>query len=187
MATGRELKTGKLKSQSTITWKMAEDGGHPDITGPLFCSVGEQRYSSAVFVVVQLLSHVRLFATPWTVAHQVPLSVGFSRQEHWSGLPFPSPGDLLDPGIKLMSPALAGRFFTTEPPGKLIHQLQSLLNHGSLFKCKGNSDALNMPANLENSAVATGLEKVNFHSNTKERQCQRMLKLLPNCTHLTRQ
>ena len=48
------------------------------------------------------------------------------------------------------------------------------------------SAALNMPANLENSAVATGLEKVNFHSNPKERQCQRMLKLLHNCTHLTR-
>ena len=48
------------------------------------------------------------------------------------------------------------------------------------------SAALNMPANLENSAVATGLEKVSFHSNPKERQCQRMLKLLHNCTHLTR-
>ena len=47
------------------------------------------------------------------------------------------------------------------------------------------SAALNMPANLENSAVATGLEKVSFHSNPKERQCQRMLKLLHNCTHLT--
>ena len=43
------------------------------------------------------------FVTPWTVAHQVPLSIGFSRQEHWSGLPFPSPGDLPDPGIKLVS------------------------------------------------------------------------------------
>ena len=49
---------------------------------------------------------------------QDPLSMGFPRQEYWSGLPFPSPGDLPDPEIKLMSPALAGRFFTTEPPGK---------------------------------------------------------------------
>ena len=48
------------------------------------------------------------------------------------------------------------------------------------------SDALNMPANMEDLAVATGLEKISFHSNTKERQCQRMLKLLHNCTHLTR-
>ena len=61
-------------------------------------------------------SGVRLFATRWTVALQAPLFMGFSRQEYWSGLPFPSPGDLPDPGIEassLMSPALAGRFFTT--------------------------------------------------------------------------
>ena len=58
------------------------------------------------------------FATPWTAARQAPLSVGFSRQEYWSGLPFPSPGDLPNPGIKPMSPALAGGFFTIEPPGK---------------------------------------------------------------------
>ena len=65
---------------------------------------------------VCVLSHVRLFATPRTVAHQAPLSVGFSRQDYWSGLPVPSPGDLPYPGIEhasLMSPALAGWFFTT--------------------------------------------------------------------------
>ena len=50
-------------------------------------------------VKVKSLSHVRLFGTPWTVAFQAPLSMGFSRQEYWSGLPFPSPGDLPDPGI----------------------------------------------------------------------------------------
>ena len=68
-----------------------------------------------------MLSYVQLFATPWTVACQAPLSMGFYRQEYWSGLLFPSPGDLPDPGIKPefpLSPALAGRFFTTEPPGK---------------------------------------------------------------------
>ena len=61
-------------------------------------------------------SHVRFWVTLWTVACQAPLSMRFSRQEHWSGLLFPSPGDLPDPGTKpmsLMSPALAGRFFTT--------------------------------------------------------------------------
>ena len=58
------------------------------------------------------------FATPWIVARQTPLSMGFLRQEYWSGLLFPSPGDLPDPGTELMSPALAGRFFATEPPGK---------------------------------------------------------------------
>ena len=65
-----------------------------------------------------VLSRVLLFVTPWTVAHQVPLSTGFPRQEYWSRLVFTSPGDLPDPGIKPESPALAGRFFTTEPPGK---------------------------------------------------------------------
>ena len=61
-------------------------------------------------------SCVRLFVTMWTVARQAPLSMGFSRQEHWSGLPCPSPGNRPNPGIKptaLKSPALAGRFFTT--------------------------------------------------------------------------
>ena len=58
---------------------------------------------------------------PWTVAHKAPPSLGFSRQEYWSGLPFPTPGDLPDPGIEPMSPvspALAGGFVTTAPPGK---------------------------------------------------------------------
>ena len=58
--------------------------------------------------------------TPWTVDHQAPLSMGFPRQEYWSGLPFPSPGNLPDPRTEPTSPALAGRFFTTEPPGKPI-------------------------------------------------------------------
>ena len=58
------------------------------------------------------------FVTPWTVAHQTPLSMGFLRQEYWSGLPFPSPGDLPDPGIEPASPGLAGGFLTTELPGK---------------------------------------------------------------------
>ena len=56
------------------------------------------------------------FATPWTVVHQAPLSMGFSRQEYWGGLPFPSPADLPHPGIEPTSPAMAGRFFTTESP-----------------------------------------------------------------------
>ena len=57
------------------------------------------------------------FVTPWTIAYQAPLSMGFSLQEYLSGLSFPSPGDIPDPGIKHKSPAFAGEFFTTEPPG----------------------------------------------------------------------
>ena len=57
-------------------------------------------------------------ATPWTVAHQAPPSMGFSRQEYWSGLPFPSPGNLPDPGIEPRSPTLQADALTSEPPGK---------------------------------------------------------------------
>ena len=64
------------------------------------------------------LSRVRLFVTPWTVAYQASLSMGFSRQEYWSGLPFPSPGDLSDPGIEPRSPTLGAKALTSEPPGK---------------------------------------------------------------------
>ena len=63
-----------------------------------------------------------ILATPWTVARQAPLSVGFSRQEYWSGLPFPSPGDLPDPGIKSESPALQGNSLLTE----VIHGIYKL-------------------------------------------------------------
>ena len=86
-----------------------------------------------------VLSHVRLFATPWTVACQAPLSMGFSRQEYWSGLPFSPPGDLPNPGIKptpCVSPALVGRFFTTEPPGKCFIILQTLKQN---FSCPFNN------------------------------------------------
>ena len=65
----------------------------------------------------QSLSHVRLFAIPWTVACQAPLSMEFSRQEYWSGLLFPSPGDLPDPGIKPRSPALQADSLLSEPRG----------------------------------------------------------------------
>ena len=66
----------------------------------------------------QSFSHARLFATPWTAAHQAPLFMRFSRQGHWSGLPFPSPGDLPNPGIKTRSPALQADSLPTELQGK---------------------------------------------------------------------
>ena len=71
-------------------------------------------------VCVKSLSHVRLFATLWTVARQAPLFMGFSRQEYWSGLPFPSPGNHPNPGIKPGSPALQANSLLSEPPGKGI-------------------------------------------------------------------
>ena len=71
-----------------------------------------------VKVKVKSLSPVRLFATPWAVAYQAPPSMGFSRQEYWSGLPFPSPGDLPNPGIEPGSPTLQAGVLPSEPPGK---------------------------------------------------------------------
>ena len=69
---------------------------------------------------VKSLSRVQLLATPWTVAHQAPPSMGVSRQECWSKLPFPSPGDLPDPGIKARSPALQADALTSEPPDQSL-------------------------------------------------------------------
>ena len=80
-----------------------------------------ERVDLGLLYYVKSLSHVQLFATPWTVVYQAPLSMGFYKQEYWSELPFCPPEDLLDPEIEpmsLLSPELAGRFFTTEPPGK---------------------------------------------------------------------
>ena len=75
---------------------------------------GESSRPGSVCVWAQSLSHVRLFVTSWTVAHQVPLSMGFSRQEYWSGLPLPSPGYLPDPGIEPKSPALQADYLLLE-------------------------------------------------------------------------
>ena len=84
----------------------------------------------------QSLNHVQFFAIPWTVVPLAPLSMGFSRQEYWSGLPFPSPGDLPNPGSEpkhrfcIVSPALAGGFFITEPSGKPYKQIT---NNSKIF------------------------------------------------------
>ena len=78
-------------------------------------------------VKVKSLSRIWLFATPWTIAYQVPPIMGFSRQEYWSGLPFPSLGDLPDPGIKPGSPRLQADAVPSEPPGKpKVQHLTSL-------------------------------------------------------------
>ena len=67
---------------------------------------------------IKSLHHVQLFAIPWTVAYQAPPSMGFPRQEYWSGLPFPSPEYLPNPGIEPRSPAMEADALTSEPPGK---------------------------------------------------------------------
>ena len=85
-----------------------------ELSNPLITKLVLQTTTAVLKVKVKSLSCVRLFVTPWTVAYQTPLSTEFSRQEYWSGLPFPSSGDLPNPGIKPASPVSAGRFSTTE-------------------------------------------------------------------------
>ena len=89
--------------------------------------LGRKATTNLVKVKVKSLSRVRLFATPWTVAYQAPLSMGFSRQECWSGLPFPSPGDLPDPGIEPRSPELRADALPSEPPGRPMTNLDNIL------------------------------------------------------------
>ena len=86
-----------------------------------------------------MLSHFQLFATPWTVAHQPPVSMGFFRQEYWKGLPFPSPGDLPNPGIELASSALTCGFVTTVPPGKPVGPI--IHGYFSTVKCYNASQS----------------------------------------------
>ena len=88
-----------------------------------FRSSPKERQCQRMFKVkkvkeVKSLSRVRLFATQWTIAYQAPPSMGFSRQEYWNGLPFPSPGDLHDPGVEPRSPALQADTLPSEPLGK---------------------------------------------------------------------
>ena len=116
---------------------------------PIFCDptvytihrILQARILGWVKVKVKSLSPVPLFATPWTVAYQAPSSMGFSRQEYWSGLPFPSPGHLPDSGIELRSPALQADNLNSEPPAfpffrgssKLRDQTQVSLIAGRFF------------------------------------------------------
>ena len=95
---------------------------------------------------VCVLSCVQLFVTPWTVACQAPLSIGFSRQEYWSGLPFPTPGDLLDLGIEPASPALEGGFFATKPCRPRLLLIKNLFLYKFLYN---TIDFVSWPANPE--------------------------------------
>ena len=127
------LLTREKKKKTSVIFKSLYLGASlPKKPAALGASVGRKHtvskqwllltvFSVCVCVCVSSLSHVWLFVTLWTADHQHPLSMGLSWQEYWSGLTCPSPGDLPDPGIKPaspVSPALAGRFFTPESPGK---------------------------------------------------------------------
>ena len=100
-------------------------------------------------VKVKSLSLVRLFVTPLTVTYQAPLSMGFSRQEYWSGLPFPSPGELPNPGIEPGSPALQADALPSEPPGN------KTLTH-TIIQKKRNPRESNMDRNLQRESYECG-------------------------------
>ena len=111
--------------------------------------------------VLTCFSHVQLFATPWTIACQAPLSMGFSRQEYWSGLPFPSPGDFPNPGIKpasRMSPALAGRFFTTSDTWETYVAIISLSKRDLRGLLKGSEGTESLTFNVPFISVGGLLE-----------------------------
>ena len=103
------------------------------------------------------LSRVQLFVTPWTVAHLAPPSMGFSRQEYWGGLQFPSPGDLPHPGIELRSPALQADALTSEPL-KIASLLKQLLKNIFYIQCSANIGSLSVmqPTSLLSPALAGG-------------------------------
>ena len=100
---------------------------------------------------MKLLSHVLLFVIPWTVAYQAPPSMEFSRQEYWSGLPFPSPGDLPNPGIEPRSPTLQADVLPSEPPGKPFRHTAATVAAKSLQSCPTLSDP--MDCSLQGSSV----------------------------------
>ena len=94
---------------------------------------------------MKLLSRAQLFATPWTVAYQAPPSVGFSRQEYWSGLPFPPPGDLPNPGIEPGSPALQADAVAFPEPPESTHYYMANPFMANRWGNSGNSDRLYFP------------------------------------------
>ena len=104
----------------TVGWKVVSSGQGVLMSHSFILSHLDRLHISCVCMCV--LNRVRLFTTPWTVACQAPLSIGFSRQEYWGGLPFPSPGDLPNPGIK-PSPALQADSLLSEPPGEPNHRI----------------------------------------------------------------
>ena len=109
--------------------RLEREGAVADLPGLLPDCKAQRKSPDQIIGVCARLVVSNSFATPRTVAQQAPLSMELSRQEYWSGLPFPTPGDLADPGMELpslVSPALAGSCFTTAPPGKRRPQVQPL-------------------------------------------------------------
>ena len=132
---------------------------------------------------VKSLSRVRFFATPWTIASQAPLSMGFSRQEYWSGLPFPSPGDLSNPGIKPRSPALQADTLFSKPTGKFFPNaiLYTLWSCQTPFWCLSpisdiRAGASHLQETKSGSLIIWLKSQPQPHSSTKDAQVDLVLR-----------
>ena len=110
------------------------------------------------------LSCVRLFVTPWTVSHQAPLSMGFPRQEYWSGLSFPSPGDLPDSGIKPCCPAFQADSLLSEPPEKLRHIYRRGTEEGCWAVLQNTEGSISKAQRLPASSPCTRHQTQNARS-----------------------
>ena len=123
------------------------------------------------------LSRVRLFATLWTVAYQASPFMGFSKQEYWSGLPFPSPGDLPDPGIEPGPPALEADALTSEPPGKpqkaqRRHQRKLMVVIAIAVGLSASFCARGQNNGLPKMSTSKSSEPVNMLPNLKKELCR---------------
>ena len=138
MSRGKE--DGRQLNSKTLPCKLLCRGTDPSLSSPRLRTDLPSFNSRKKRKKVKSLSRVQLFSTPWTVAYQGPLSMGLSRPEYWSGLSFPSPGDLPNPGTKPRSPTLWADALRSEPPGKQDLAMGSFNSkeekiHSSLENC----------------------------------------------------
>ena len=124
---------GKRESQPDVATRQPLGASQTPPPSPPLSHLGYTGLLAGVAVVVQSLTRVQLFVTSWTIAHQAPVSIGFPRQEHWSGLSFPSPGHLPDPGTESTSPALqAGSLLLSHQGSPLFAVTQTHRSHAYL-------------------------------------------------------
>ena len=131
-----------------------------------------------------LFSHVQLFATPWIVAHQAPLSMEFSRQEYCSGLPFPPPGDLPDPGIEPRSPILQADALLSEPPGNTMKYYSAIKGNEALIHATTWIKLESIMLNERSQTQKTPYCMISFTWHAQKRQLYWDRKQISGCPRL---